>query len=556
MLELPGYKLEKEIGKGGMSTVYLAVHEGLHRRVAIKVMASHLSAEFNFGERFMREARIVANLNHPNIVTVHDVSVYNGYHYIAMEYLPGGVTLDHKIKNGLTPLQSLEIIKQVAAALGYAHGKGIVHRDVKPENIMFREDGTAVLADFGIARSTDVSSKMTSTGTIIGTPHYMSPEQGHGEEIGPRSDIYSLGAVFYETLTGKVPYVAESTIAVILKHVTEPVPTLEGDLAIFQPVLNLMMAKNKDERYQSCSDLIVDLDSLMVHGKASQATLKSHATVIQPSLQRKQTLPSSGASNQKNKTNKFLMAGFAASMLLLVIMAGYFYVSQQQLAQEKAQQEKIRQQVEMEQKLQQLLAAQQAVSQAAENQAQQQAQLEAAKLAELRAVEAQADMARQKQKAAALAAIEAANAKQPALQAANIETLVLTASKQKLPESLHKDLATRFGRDLTNSKLVYPAPCNQRETCLRYAQSLRAKRLIFVTLHTVITEGDMGGVLAELSIDASLLNVENGRQLSGLQNQKGQVVSFDPQNIHWEQAIDRLFADNAAINQLKNTAKK
>ena len=373
MLELPGYKLEKQIGKGGMSTVYLAVHEGLHRRVAIKVMATHLPSEFNFGERFMREARIVANLSHQNIVTVHDVNVHKGYHYIAMEYLPGGITLDHKIKNGLAPQQGLEIIKQIAAALGYAHSKGIVHRDVKPENIMFREDGTAVLADFGIARATDVSSKMTSTGTIIGTPHYMSPEQGHGEEIGPRSDIYSLGAVFYEILTGAVPYIADSTIAVILKHVTEPVPTLEGELAVYQPVLNLMMAKNQDDRYQNCAELLVDLNSLMTHGKISQTTLNKHATVIQTAVPRKQTLPPAGIGNQKKQTNKFLVFGLAASTLLLGLMAVYFYFSSQPSSQEKYQQEPIRQQTEIEEKRQHMLAEQNAAKQIAEQQAQEEA---------------------------------------------------------------------------------------------------------------------------------------------------------------------------------------
>ncbi len=353
MLELPGYKLEKEIGKGGMATVYLAVHEGLHRRVAIKVMAAHPNDEFNFSERFMREARIVANLSHQNIVTVYDVNIHNGHHYIAMEYLPGGMTLDQKIKNGLTSTQALEIIKQIAAALGYAHSKGIVHRDVKPENIMFREDGSAVLADFGIARSTDVASKMTSTGTIIGTPHYMSPEQGHGLEIGPRSDIYSLGTVFYETLTGKVPYTAESTIAVILKHVTEPVPTLESDLVVYQPVLNLMMAKNQDDRYQSCAEIIVDFNSLILTGMASQATLNNHATVIQHATPGKRTVPPVNTAHYKHKINKLLVSGLGVSTLLFVFIAGYFYYSQQQQAllaqqveQERLQQEQLRAQAE------------------------------------------------------------------------------------------------------------------------------------------------------------------------------------------------------------------
>ncbi len=145
----------------------------------------------------MREARIVANLTHHNIITVHDVGVHNKFHYIAMEYLPG-VTLDDKIKSKLDIKQILSIIKQIAAALDFAHKKDIIHRDVKPDNILFREDGTAVLTDFGIARTTKSETKMTATGTVIGTPHYMSPKQAQGQNIGPSSDLYSLGIILFE----------------------------------------------------------------------------------------------------------------------------------------------------------------------------------------------------------------------------------------------------------------------------------------------------------------------------------------------------------------------
>ena len=203
-----------------------------------------------------------------------------------------------------------------------------------------------------------------------------------------------------------------------------------------------------------------------------------------------------------------------------------------------------------------MLMAQQAVKQAAE----QQAQDEAARVAEQRAAEEQAriqaGMARQRQEAARVtASSEVARAKQPAPHAVNNQTLVLTVSSQKLPEALHKELASRFGNDIANSKHIYPAPCSLLDECLRYAQSRRAKHLILVTLRTSVTEGDMGGMLAELSIDALLFDVASSRQLSGVQHQKGQVVSFDPQNIAWAQAIDRLFTNNPAINQLRQTAK-
>ncbi|MDQ1362612.1 MAG: serine/threonine-protein kinase PpkA, partial [Pseudomonadota bacterium] len=366
MLELPGYKIEKQIGKGGMAKVYLALHEGLHRKVAIKVMALHLSEEAGFSDRFMREARILANLSHQNIVTVYDVNMHAGYHYIAMEYLPGGITLDMRMKNGLTPQQGVEAIKQVAAALGFAHGKGIVHRDVKPDNIMFREDGTAVLTDFGIARSTDSSTKMTSTGTVVGTPHYMSPEQAQGQQIGPYSDIYSLGVVLFEVLAGKLPYDADSTIAIIFKHITEPVPTLEGDLAIYQPVLNRMMAKKVEDRYQNCAEIIADLNSLTSGGEVSKATLINNATLINQAVQNKlaqQKATVAGSKTDARTTaviepqkNKLLIPGIAAGVLLLASAGGYVYYSQQQQAQLEQQALLAQQQAEIDKQAQQKLA--------------------------------------------------------------------------------------------------------------------------------------------------------------------------------------------------------
>ena len=394
MLELPGYEIEKQIGKGGMAKVYLAVHKGLHRKVAIKVMSLHLSEDENFSDRFMREARIVANLNHQNIVTVYDVNVHNGYHYIAMEYLPGGVTLDHKIKEGLAPRHGVEAIKQVAAALGYAHSKGIVHRDVKPENIMFREDGTAVLTDFGIARSTNsAATKMTSTGTVIGTPHYMSPEQAQGQEVGSYSDIYSLGVVLYETLTGKLPYEADTTIAVIFKHITEPVPTLESELAKYQPVLNRMMAKKKEDRYQSCAEIVADMNSLLMGGEVSKATLINDATRIQYDIKDKLARHQAAMADTHNKQstaanefskNKFLIPGIAASVLLLASIGGYIIYSQRQPA--SSEQQQAAKDITAQQQLAELLAAKQAADKHAQD--------EADKLAQERAT---ADAARQQE---------------------------------------------------------------------------------------------------------------------------------------------------------------
>ena len=375
MLELPGYKINRQIGKGGMARVYLAVHEGLHREVAIKVMSKHLDEDSGFAERFMREARIVANLNHQNIVTVYDVNSHDGYHYIAMEYLPGGVTLEQKIKQGITPAEGLVTIRQVAIALGYAHGKGIVHRDVKPENIMYREDGSAVLTDFGIARSTTSATKMTATGTVIGTPHYMSPEQAQGEELTPGSDIYSLGVVMYETLTGKVPYEADSSIAIVFKHITEPVPTLDDELAVFQPVLDRMMAKDLSSRYQDCADLVTDLESLMSGGNVSKETLINNATAINPAspatiAAAKRITGNVPAQDTQNR-KKWRLPAIAASVLVAAAAGAYVVYDQDRAAQEQERLEQARQQQEQKliaekQQLDARLAAEQAEKEKAE----------------------------------------------------------------------------------------------------------------------------------------------------------------------------------------------
>jgi len=273
LMEIPGYEIKGVIGKGGMARVYLALHKALNRKVAIKVMNRQEGADFDVNDRFLREARIVANLNHPNIVTIHDVGEHNGHNYLVMELLPSGETLKDKIKAGVDSQYALSIVRQVATALKVAHEKNIVHRDIKPDNIMFRADGSVVLMDFGIARSVDsAATQMTQAGLIIGTPQYISPEQAQGKNIGPYSDIYSLGIVFYEMLTGKVPYTADTPIALVLKHISEPVPDLTGDVAVYQPLLDRMMAKGREQRYSNCDDIIADIDCLEAGKPAVHAT--------------------------------------------------------------------------------------------------------------------------------------------------------------------------------------------------------------------------------------------------------------------------------------------
>jgi serine/threonine protein kinase len=257
-LKIPGYELIRTIGKGGMATVYLAKQNVLDRNVALKVMSRNLAEDPEFGKRFMSEARIVSQLVHPNIVTVYEVGQFEDRYFLSMEYVDG---YDLRAKKSKLDLAGkIRVIEDIARALHYAGDKGYVHRDIKPENIMFRAgDGSAVLTDFGIAKAVESDLSMTQTGTAVGTPHYMSPEQAKGKLVDPRSDLYSLGIVFYQLLTGRVPYDGESAIAIGIKHITEPLPVLPSQLKVLQPVLDGLLEKNKQHRYANGLELLNDL---------------------------------------------------------------------------------------------------------------------------------------------------------------------------------------------------------------------------------------------------------------------------------------------------------
>ena len=254
MIEIPGYRILRQLGRGGMATVYLAMQESVQREVALKVMSPSLQADPDFSERFLREARIAAKLHHRHVVGIHDVGRAGEANYIAMEYLGGGPVQARDA--GPRPVGfALRVTREIGLALHYAHAKGFVHRDVKPDNILLREDGSAALTDFGIARAADSSTRMTRTGAVIGTPHYMSPEQARGRPIDGRADLYSLGIVLYELLVGRVPFHADDSLAVGIMHITQPIPVLPEHLAPIQPILNRLLAKQPDERYQSGQQL-------------------------------------------------------------------------------------------------------------------------------------------------------------------------------------------------------------------------------------------------------------------------------------------------------------
>ncbi|AKS07379.1 serine/threonine-protein kinase [Pseudomonas trivialis] len=258
---IPGYDIEGEIGEGAMASVYLATQRSLERKVALKVMAAALAADPSFCERFLREGKTLARLSHPHTVTIHDIGNVGELYYMAMEYLPNG-TLKERIAAGLTPEQGVTLIRQIASALGYAHAQGLVHRDVKPANILFRADGTAVLSDFGIAKSLDDRTQFTQAGFAVGTPSYMSPEQARGQEIDGRADLYALGVVLYEILVGKLPYSGTDALSTALAHLTEPLPELPVHHGRYQGVLRKLLAKDPAERFPDAAALLLALDQL------------------------------------------------------------------------------------------------------------------------------------------------------------------------------------------------------------------------------------------------------------------------------------------------------
>lgn len=248
--DIPGYQIKSQLGQGGMADVYLATQDSFNRPVALKVMFKHLLSDDTFAKRFKREAQLAANLSHQNIVPIFDVGEYEDNHYIAMEYLPGG-DLKQKISTGIQLIESIAIVQTIANALDFAGRKSLVHRDIKPENILFREDGSPVLSDFGIARQINSKTNMTVFGSAVGTPNYMSPEQAQGENIDHRSDLYSLGVILYELITGHVPFSSESAVSVSVKHITEAPPPLPQEFSIFQPIIDKALAKAADDRFQS-----------------------------------------------------------------------------------------------------------------------------------------------------------------------------------------------------------------------------------------------------------------------------------------------------------------
>ena len=264
--QIPGYKILGKLGSGAMAIVYKAKQLSLNRTVAIKVLPKRFSENPEYVERFYREGRVAAKLSHNNIVQAYDVGEAGGYHYFVMEYVEGKTLYDDLAAGKIfSEQEALDIVIQVAEALAHAHERGLIHRDVKPKNIMITPEGVAKLADMGLAReTTDVELAKSEAGKAYGTPYYISPEQIQGKvDIDGRADIYGLGATFYHMVTGRVPFMADDPTEVMKKHLREPlIPPDHINTALsagVSEVIETMMAKRRQERYQNARELLEDL---------------------------------------------------------------------------------------------------------------------------------------------------------------------------------------------------------------------------------------------------------------------------------------------------------
>jgi eukaryotic-like serine/threonine-protein kinase len=254
---IKGHRCLRQVGSGGMCKIYLAESERAGTLVVLKVFSQvpDVSERFVGFDRFLQEYEIVAGLKHENIVRIYDLGVADDHAYIAMEHFPAG-DLRHRMKSPMTPATALHFLEQIASALGAIHAVGVLHRDLKPANVMLRTDGSLCLIDFGLAKANELDVELTGTREIFGTPYYMSPEQGHAELIDARSDLYSLGVVFYEMLTGRKPYTGASAMEVIYKHKRAELPAIAPQYASYEPLLKRLLAKSPDDRYQSAREVL------------------------------------------------------------------------------------------------------------------------------------------------------------------------------------------------------------------------------------------------------------------------------------------------------------
>jgi tRNA A-37 threonylcarbamoyl transferase component Bud32/DNA-binding NarL/FixJ family response regulator len=255
---VPGYRVLSQIGQGGMARVYLAERESDGGPAVIKMLDPSLRNDQVFYKRFVQEYKLIASIHDEHVVRIYDQGLTGQHPYIVMEYLPGG-TLAARIHEGIAADAALRIAAEIAHALEAIHAHGIVHRDLKPANILFRADGRSAIVDFGLSKDLGATTQLTLHGQLLSTPQYMSPEQCLGQRVDARSDLYALGAVLYEMLTGRKLYESDTHMGLMTLHLQGAIPRLPANLAQYQPILERLVAKNRERRYHSARELIAAL---------------------------------------------------------------------------------------------------------------------------------------------------------------------------------------------------------------------------------------------------------------------------------------------------------
>ena len=328
------YEVVQYIGQGGMADVFLAIDTILNRHVAIKILRSDQSTDAISILRFEREAQAATTLAHPNIVEIYDVGEYKNHHYIVMEYV-AGKTLKKVIRDRapLLNLEAVDTMKQLTSAVAEAHKRGIIHRDIKPQNVIVKSDGSLKILDFGIATAKG-SAQLTQANNVMGSVHYLAPELAKGEPASPQSDIYALGIVFYEMLTGDVPFKADQAVQIALQHMREPMPSVrKANPNVPQSVENIIIratAKNPRLRYQSCDEMLKDLEKCMLpeHQNDKPLSLKDPIDKT-PTKQEKEDTKvgvtrSTSLSRVANKRTKIYVTAILVLFAMFAVIAGLF----------------------------------------------------------------------------------------------------------------------------------------------------------------------------------------------------------------------------------------
>jgi len=319
-----------------MAAVYKAYQSSMERYVAVKVLPRHMSASEEFVIRFKREAKLLAQLQHPHILPVFDYGEADGYPYIVMPFIQSGTLAQLIQKRQLSLSEIRRVMTQVGEALSYAHAQGMIHRDIKPSNILIDERGNCLLTDFGLARMVESSIKITTSGAVMGTPAYMSPEQGMGSVIDHRSDIYSLGIILYEMVTGRVPYAAETPVAVVFKHIQDPLPSarkLNPDLPeSVELVLLKALAKTPSDRYQNAEDFIRAIQKAIPETGTADSSISQPSEYVSPVFSQntktvqaqKTTITSNAEANPQTTSRPFIWI-FAVVGIIVVVAIMLFF---------------------------------------------------------------------------------------------------------------------------------------------------------------------------------------------------------------------------------------